>query len=124
MKSKRSKACDFSLAERMAIYERDRDCIFCKMSYARNSRQGTFFGLAHIVPRSHGGKGVKENAVLACQFHHNMMDNGKDGKRDEMLGLAIDYLKQFYPDWSEEKVTYNKFGWLEKSQNDKEVNNE
>lgn len=124
MKSKRSKACDFSLAERMAIYERDRDCIFCKMSYARNSRQGTFFGISHYIPRSHGGLGIRQNAVLACQFHHNMMDNGNNGKREEMLQIVKEYLMEHYPDWDESQLVYDKFAWIEKSQNNKGVSDE
>jgi predicted HNH restriction endonuclease len=49
---------------------------------------------------------VKENIVTLCPNCHRMMDN--TDQRSRIQGMAIDYLKKFYPNWSREAVTYKK----------------
>lgn len=113
--SKRSNACEFNKKERQAIYERDKNyCIFCAMGYAPDVFEAGYgMSIAHIVPRSKGGLGIRQNGVLACMYHHMIMDNGNDSRREEMLGIAKEYLKGFYPDWQEKDLVYSKWKFLE-----------
>ncbi|MEI3508768.1 MAG: hypothetical protein V8R01_06695 [Bacilli bacterium] len=37
-----------------------------------------------------------------------MLDNGKGGHRDEMLGIMRDYLNSMYSTWEEEQLIYRK----------------
>lgn len=111
-----SKACEFSPKERKAIYDRDQGCIFCNMGYSPSPYQGFYLGVAHLIPRSSGGLGVKENGVLACQYHHEMMDNGNQGKRSEMTEIVREYLKEHYANWDEKKLVYDKWSFLERKE--------
>ena len=72
----------------------------------------------HVVRRSQGGMGVEENIVTLCDKCHYAFDEGLFMDRLRPLGFnsrehirtyIIDYLKGFYPDWSEEKVRYKKW---------------
>ena len=67
--------------------------------------------IMHIVPRSALGMGVKENGVLGCQYHHNLMDNGNKGLRAEMIGMLEDYMRSLYPGWVRADVTYRKYNF-------------
>lgn len=111
-RAKRTKACEFSDKERVKIYERDRyGCIFCRMGYMPTDNtfaKGTL-SVMHYIPRSHGGLGVEQNGALGCQHHHEMMDNGNKGNREEMLEMFRNYLKLHYHDWDESKLIYNKW---------------
>lgn len=96
---KRTRACAISKKTKLRVYERDKGrCIFCGAP-----------GLpeAHVVPRSHGGLGIPENIVTACRPCHDKMDNSTD--RQQMLQVAADYLKRFYPDWNEKELIYDKW---------------
>jgi 5-methylcytosine-specific restriction endonuclease McrA len=62
---------------------------------------------AHIVRRSQGGMGVEQNIVSLCASCHYKLDEGKD--REELKKEVIAYIKGFYPDWTEESVTYHKW---------------
>lgn len=118
--SKRSNACEFSSKERQVIYDRDKWCIFCRMGYDPNEFEAGYgLQVCHIIPRSQGGLGIRQNGVLGCMYHHQIMDNGNDSRRDEMLEIAKEYLKGFYPDWDEKSLIYSKWSWAEMSQNDK-----
>lgn len=112
LKSKKSRACEFSQAERTAIFNRDGGCIFCNMGYMPSEYAGTYMGYAHYIPRSDNGLGIRENGVLMCQYHHNMMDNGNKGNRREMLDIVKGYLQEHYKDWDEENLRYNKWSAL------------
>jgi 5-methylcytosine-specific restriction endonuclease McrA len=95
---KRTKACSISKTVKIEVKERDGGrCIFCGRMGIPN---------AHVIARSHGGLGVKENIVTLCPNCHRMMDN--TDQRSRLQGMAIEYMKKFYPDWSREKVTYKK----------------
>ena len=61
---------------------------------------------------------VEENIVTLCDKCHYAFDEGLFMDRLRPLGFnsqedirtyIIDYLKGFYPDWSEEKVRYKKW---------------
>ena len=96
---KRTRACAISKKTKLRVYERDKGrCIFCGAP-----------GLpeAHVVPRSHGGLGIEQNIVTACRPCHDKMDNSTD--RQQMLQVAADYLKRFYPDWSQQSLIYDKW---------------
>ena len=98
-KHKRTKACAISKKTKLEVYKRDnRCCIFCGAP-----------GLpeAHIIPRSQGGLGVKENIITACRICHDRLDNSTD--RKEMLQKAAGYLKNFYPDWKKESFIFDKW---------------
>lgn len=60
----------------------------------------------HYIPRSAGGLGIPQNGAIGCQFHHNMLDNGNQGKRKEMLEIFKQYLQELYPEWNEDKLVY------------------
>ena len=109
--SKRSKACEFSKVARAAIKRRDGGCIFCQMGYhmpPEDNFEKSIFGIMHYIPRSAGGLGIEQNGAIGCQYHHSMLDNGKEGLRPEMLGLFSEYLKQHYPGWNEDALHYVK----------------
>lgn len=96
---KRTRACAISKKTKLRVYERDKGrCIFCGAP-----------GLpeAHVVPRSHGGLGIEQNIVTACRPCHDKMDNST--VRQQMLQVAADYLKRFYPDWNEQSLVYEKW---------------
>lgn len=92
------------------VRERDRGrCIIC-------GAEG--FPCCHIVRRSQMGMGVEENIVTLCSPCHYAFDEGLGIKRLKLLGMnsqkdimdyIVEYIKGFYPDWSEEKVTYRKW---------------
>ena len=72
----------------------------------------------HIVRRSQGGMGVEQNIVTLCGPCHYALDEGLYLNRLRPLGLnsqqdvrdyVINYIKGFYPDWTEESVKYKKW---------------
>ena len=65
--------------------------------------------IMHYIPRSQGGLGIPENLALGCVWHHNMMDNGNLGLREQMMIFFEDYLKSIYEDWDKEKLFYSKW---------------
>lgn len=73
---------------------------------------------AHVVRRSQGGMGTFQNIVTLCNECHYSLDEGLFLGRLKPLGLdsqakirefVINYLKGFYPDWTEESVKYKKW---------------
>lgn len=66
----------------------------------------------HYIPRSQGGLGIPQNGAVGCQCHHGMMDNGNNGKRQEMLEFFKEYLQRHYPDWDEKELVYDKWKFL------------
>lgn len=113
--SKLSKATDFSKRERERIKARDQYCIFCKMGYHMNECRDSYLfrmqEIMHYIPRSHQGLGIAQNAALGCKFHHEMLDNGNKGRREEMLKLFREYLQRHYKDWNEEDLRYRKYNF-------------
>lgn len=115
-KSKQAQAHEFSASERRKIIDRDYgECIFCRKGYKMSG--GTEFAkqiksIMHYIPRGQGGLGTAENGAVGCQYHHDMMDNGNQGNREEMLEIFKAHLQQHYPDWSEDKLVYSKWRFL------------
>ena len=112
-KSKQARAREFSPKARQEIYYRDNgNCIFCRRRY--HMEGATWLALEiksamHYIPRAKGGLGIPQNGAVGCQHHHEMMDNGNHGRRQEMLGIFREYLMEQYPDWNEEELVYSKW---------------
>lgn len=75
--------------------------------------------VAHCVRRSQGGMGIEQNIVTLCNRCHLAFDEGLFLKQLAPFGFhsqqhikdyIIQYLKGFYPDWTEESVKYQKWG--------------
>lgn len=115
-KSKQAKAREFSKKAREEIYHRDfGSCIFCGMGYRMEKAtwlSKEILSVMHYIPRSGNGLGIPQNGAVGCQYHHNMLDNGKDGVREEMLQLFREYLQRHYQDWNEEQLKYSKWNFL------------
>ena len=114
MKSKQAKAREFTPKQRLRIKARDNgQCIFCRLNYCMDKATPTGLylkSIMHYVPRSQNGLGIEENGAIGCQYHHEMMDNGNQNRREEMLNIFEEYLKGFYPDWDKGKLIYSKWG--------------
>ena len=83
------------------VHERDGGCcILCGMPVHWSLSN------AHIVPRSKGGLGSEENVVTLCQPCHFTLD--QTTHRKALMSEVKEYIKQYYDEWSEEKVTYRK----------------
>lgn len=95
------------------MVERDRNtCIFCDMGYEMEG-PGAEYGrsirdIMHFIPRSRGGRGIEENLAVGCRYHHQMLDNGKEGRRKEMLELFESHLRIFYREWDKDGLVYRK----------------
>lgn len=111
--SRAAKAREFSTKARKEIFMRDKgSCIFCSKLYRMTETAGIateIIQVMHYVPRSKNGLGIPQNGALGCVYHHQMMDNGNEGFRKEMLDIFREYLKSKYPDWNEEELTWNKW---------------
>lgn len=110
---KLARKLEFTAKARKAIHKRDREkCVFCEMEYAMPedlSYCRTGLQIMHIVPRSQLGMGIEENGAMGCVWHHNMLDNGNQGRRKDMIEILEKRMQEFYPEWSREKVTYQKW---------------
>lgn len=101
MKSLRTKKCDISLNVRKEVIDRDCGCVVCKKTSS--------IEIAHFIPRSQNGLGIKENLVVLCKTHHDLMDNSIYQR--QYRNYVADYLKSFYNDWNEEKLVYKGVRW-------------
>ena len=112
-KSKQARAREFTQKERKLIRERDRNqCIFCAAGWeteGATSMALSTLSIMHYIPRSQNGLGIPQNGAIGCQWHHEMLDNGNKGNRDEMLELFRDYLRSKYSDWDNTKLVYSKW---------------
>jgi predicted restriction endonuclease len=114
-RSKQAKAREFSKEARQEIMIRDRGtCLFCRMNYHMDDSSDTWlarniFDIMHYIPRSQNGLGIAQNGVLGCRYHHEMLDNGNKGRREEMLEIMRGYLKSKYQKWDSEKLVYSKW---------------
>ena len=52
----------------------------------------------------------EQNGVLGCRYHHSLLDNGNKGLHREMDSMLQDYMRELYPGWTPDSVTYHK--WL------------
>ena len=109
---KRARKAEFDTKTRRIIEERDNGCIFCQMRYRMEKAEWldlNTFSIMHYIPRSAGGLGIQENGAVGCQWHHDMLDNGNGGHREEMLELFEEYLQSVCDDWDKDKLKYNKW---------------
>lgn len=100
---KETKATAIPRSVKMAVWLRDRgECVLC----------GTLLPVtcanAHIVRRSQGGRGIEKNIVTLCPTCHRETDEGRFAKINQQ-NLRT-YIREFYPDWTEEQVKYHKGG--------------
>lgn len=114
-KSKRTKACEMQPIKKELI-NRDGGCIFCRMGYRPPLEPQWMFDAMHYIPRSRGGLGIPQNGAIGCRYHHQMMDQGSEGRRPEMLALFRGYLMERYPDWDEESLVYDRWEELKNEQ--------
>jgi 5-methylcytosine-specific restriction endonuclease McrA len=63
---------------------------------------------AHFIARSHSGLGIEENILTLCFNCHREYDQTIN--RRKMREYFKNYLKSKYPEWSEKKLVYNKWG--------------
>lgn len=83
-----------------AVYARDNGlCVLCGREGVAN---------AHVVRRSQGGRGIEENIVCLCPWCHRTFDEGRPEFRALAYERIVAHLKNFYPDWTRESVTYRK----------------
>lgn len=95
-KSRRTKACTFDKGTIARIISRDGDtCIFCAS------------GRWPLVKKDFGAH-IRDIAHVVNRSHHQLLDNGNQGLRAEMLEFAECYLKEQYPGWDREKLVYKK----------------
>ena len=97
--SKRSKATDIPKKVREEVYARDKGCIITGSRYNLT--------LAHYIPRSKGGLGIKENLVTLSLLMHHEMDNGKNSL--EIKEKVRVYLNRLYPEFTDEMRRYDKW---------------
>ena len=113
MKGTRTKATAIKTKTVQKVMERDRgSCIFCDAGYEPDG-PGADFGksimdIMHFIPRSQGGKGIEQNLAVGCRYHHQMLDNGKDGRRGEMLEIFEKHLRFWHKGWNKEDLIYKK----------------
>lgn len=112
--SRRSRACEFSAKARREIKERDGGCIFCRLGYMPPPEDEFYlsthtYQIMHFIPRSKGGLGIPENGAVGCIWHHDMLDNGSNCLRDDMLVIFEAYLRARHEDWDRKGLIYDKF---------------
>jgi len=100
MKSRRTKALEIPPAVKSKVYERDGGC--CVWCGSPNGQPN-----AHWRSRAKSGKGIEENILTLCWPCHLQYD--QSGKKAEMRLYFKRYLQSKYPDWSEDKIIYNKY---------------
>lgn len=107
---RQTKATSIPPSVKREVFERDGGkCIICGAPGAP---------CGHIVRRSQGGKGVARNIVTFCNPCHFSHDEGLFLSRLKPFGFTtqqevqeyvINYIKGFYPDWTEDSVKYKKW---------------
>lgn len=81
------------------VWERDNHCcVLCGNPMAAPN--------AHYIARSHGGLGIEQNIVTLCQKCHR--DYDQTVARPYIRAELKHYLSRKYPDWSEDKLIYEK----------------
>lgn len=108
--NKRTKALGISIAVKEAVAERDSYdghpcCILCGLPAPVNNRLA--FSNAHYINRAQGGLGREDNILTLCPVCHRRYDQSTD--RANLRLFFKRYLKDNYPEWSEENLVYKKF---------------
>ena len=98
-KSRYARACDFTPAEKQAIYDRDGGlCVLCGRPGAPN---------AHYISRAQGGLGIEENGLTLCNECHRRYDQTE--ARPMLRVVFRKYLSGKYQGWNEENLVYKKY---------------
>lgn len=106
MKHKRTKATSIPREVKRKVYERDHEsCVFCKRWVPERC------ACAHYIPRSQGGLGIEENILTLCDDCHREYD--QTTKRKFLKKMARNYLEECYGEIDEDKLIYDKWGFLE-----------
>lgn len=96
--NKRTRAVSIPAKVKRQVEERDHGlCIFC-------GKPGR--GEAHFISRAQGGLGIEENLLTVCRSCHELLDNSTD--RKEMLRIAEEHLRSYYPYWDRSLLIYEK----------------
>lgn len=97
---KSTKATSIPKSVKDAVYIRDGGmCVICKRPGLPN---------AHVVRRSHMGKGIEQNIVCLCPTCHRRFDSGTTRERETFYVAIVAHLKGFYPDWDKSDMVYKK----------------
>lgn len=105
---KETKATAIPASVKAAVFERDGgSCILCGKPGAPH---------CHVIRRSSGGLGVKQNIVTLCSRCHYAFDEGRFLKsmppglqsREEIKTFIYAYMERHYLGWTPESVTYHK----------------
>lgn len=85
---------------RKRVLDRDNNCcVLCWSTYGLQ--------IAHVVPRSRGGKGVETNLVTLCAVCHDRYDFTV--RRKQMREEIVDYLEGIYGEWEEQEQIFTKY---------------
>lgn len=98
-----SQAVKTAVAERDSIGGRP-CCIWC----GRPAPTPLAYSNAHYISRAHGGVGVEENILTLCPDCHRIYD--QTAARETMRPILRRYLREYYPDWDESKLIFEKYG--------------
>lgn len=99
--NKQTKATSITNKTKHIVHERDNGCcIFCGKPVSAT------YSNAHYIPRSKGGLGIEQNIITACMECHFTLD--QTVSRPSMLESVKAYLKQFYPEFTDEERKYKK----------------
>ena len=79
-------------------------CIWC----GRPAPDTLAFSNAHFISRAQGGLGVPENVLTLCPDCHRIYD--QTPARNGMVSVFRKYLRERYPEWDENKLTFEKYG--------------
>lgn len=109
---KRTDELAISQAVKAAVAERDSIdgrpcCIWC----GRPSPSPLAYSNAHFISRAQGGLGVEENILTLCPDCHRIYD--QTPARANMVPIFRRYLRERYPEWDENKLTFEKYGGFE-----------
>lgn len=96
--SNQKKATAISQNVYQTVYDRDRGiCVVC----GRNDIE-----CHHFIPRSCSGKGIEENLIMLCSYHHRVIHQAKN--RKELEKHLEGYLRAIYPNWNKDMLRYRK----------------
>lgn len=99
--SKQSKATSIPRQVKTEVWFRDgKRCIICRQFVPIQ------FANSHVVKRSQGGLGIKENIVTHCLECHQKYD----GMDNFTVKRTYEYIEKIYEGWKRERVVYNKYG--------------
>lgn len=66
----------------------------------------------HFIPRSKGGLGIEENILGMTYTEHMKFDGnvigGNKAEMEIMREIALNHLKEHYPNWNENSLIYKK----------------